>query len=318
LALTRSRSCLSASVNAGLASDYSGKKFGSSDCCNPKDCILKPVLEVKLSGKLSDMATTSHSFCSVYGPVDSWRYGRSLGIDPIGPISTCSFDCVYCQLGNIEHKTRDRLVFIPTAQILYDLQPYRPWDVDVITLSGSGEPTLALNLAEILKDVKQLTGRPVGVLTNASLLTDSTVREDLTLADFVAAKLDGVTPDQLRRVDRPVPGIDLEQIWAGLRQLRQQYEGNLAIQSMLLTDWSEQEQAAYLALMQELIPDEIQLNTPTRPRPLVHQLDARGNHTGESQDYAVRHLKPVSHETLKAFGDRIQQTTGIAVRYPSH
>lgn len=263
------------------------------------------------------MTTISQAFCSVYGPVDSWRYGRSLGIDPIGPISTCSFDCVYCQLGQIEHQIRDRLVFIPTAQIVYDLQPFAPWEVDVITLSGSGEPTLALNLADILTQVKQLTQRPVGVLTNSSLLTTPAVRADLTLADFVAAKLDAVTANQLRRVDRPVPGIDLDQLLSGLGQFRQQYQGNLAIQTMLLNDWGDQAQLTYIRLMQDLAPDEIQLNTPTRPRPLVHQLNARGNQTTAAQDYAVRHLKPVSHEALKSFGDRIQQATGIPVRYPA-
>ncbi len=264
------------------------------------------------------MTTTSQAFCSVYGPVASWRYGRSLGIDPIGPISTCSFDCVYCQLGQIEHQRRDRLLLIPTAQIIHDLQPFAPWEVDVITLSGSGEPTLALNLADILTQVKQLTRRPVGVLTNGSLLTDPTVRADLTLADFVAAKLDAVTADQLRRVDRPVPGIDLDQILAGLGQFRQQYQGNLAIQTMLLSDWGDQAQLSYISLMQALAPNEIQLNTPTRPRPLSHQLEARGNHTETCRSYAVHRLKPVSHETLRSFSDRIQRATGIPVRYPGH
>jgi len=74
-----------------------------------------------------DNATLS-SFVSVYGPVQSWRYGRSLRVDPIGPISTCSFDCVYCQLGEIEHKSRDRQVFISTVQILEDLLTFCPWD----------------------------------------------------------------------------------------------------------------------------------------------------------------------------------------------
>lgn len=89
---------------------------------------------------------TISPFTSVYGPVSSWRYGRSLGVDPIGQVSICSFNCVYCQLGEIEKKTSDRAIYIPTEQIIQDLKTFAPWDVDVITLSGSGEPTLALNL----------------------------------------------------------------------------------------------------------------------------------------------------------------------------
>jgi len=255
-------------------------------------------------------------FCSVYGPVHSWRYGRSLGIDPIGPISTCSFDCVYCQLGEIEHKTRDRRMLIPTQQILQDLQPFAPWDVDVITLSGSGEPTLALNLGEILSAVKGLTQRPVGVLTNGSLLTQATVRQELSVADFVAVKVDALSPEQLRRIDRPVAGIDLMDIWRGLQQFRQQYQGQLGIQSMLLAAWSDRDQLDYIALMQDLGPDEIQLNTPTRPRPLIHQLEARGNGHTDPPSYTVRHLKPISQGFLQEFAHRLEQAIGIPVRYP--
>jgi wyosine [tRNA(Phe)-imidazoG37] synthetase (radical SAM superfamily) len=83
------------------------------------------------------MANATLPFISVYGPVQSWRFGRSLGIDPIGPISTCSFNCVYCQLGEIEVCTAERQIFIPTEQIIQDLQAFAPWEVDVVTLSGS-------------------------------------------------------------------------------------------------------------------------------------------------------------------------------------
>ena len=111
------------------------------------------------------MSTKSSAFTSVYGPVSSWRFGRSLGIDPIGPSSTCSFNCVYCQLGEIQNHTALRQVLISTEQILEDLEKFAPWDVDVVTLSGSGEPTLALNLREILAAVKETTGRTTVVFT---------------------------------------------------------------------------------------------------------------------------------------------------------
>ena len=92
------------------------------------------------------MTARQDYFCSVYGPVASWRFGSSLGIDPIGLVSTCSFNCAYCQLGEIEQKTEQRRIFITSEQISRDLSAFAPWDVDIVTLSGSGEPTLALNL----------------------------------------------------------------------------------------------------------------------------------------------------------------------------
>ncbi len=188
--------------------------------------------------------------------------------------------------------------------------------MEVITLSGSGEPTLALNLGEILQMAKQMTGRPTVVLTNGLLLGDAGVRADLAIADQIAIKIDAVTPDLLQRVNRPVQSLDLDQHWRDLEEFRQQYQGTLAIQTMLLSPWSESDQRAYIALMQRLAADEIQLNTPTRPKPLQHQLEARGNHPPEEPSYPTRLLKPVEPEVLQDFGDHIQAATGIPVRYP--
>jgi wyosine [tRNA(Phe)-imidazoG37] synthetase (radical SAM superfamily) len=256
------------------------------------------------------------TFHAVYGPVESWRYGRSLGIDPIGRVSTCSFNCVYCQLGDIEHQIAQRKVFVSTAQIQADLQLFAPWDVDILTLSGSGEPTLALNLGEILQMVKTTTAKPVVVLTNGTLLSDPAVRADLAIADRVAVKLDAITPQQLRRINRPETNLTLTGICTGLTTFRQDYSGSLAIQTMLLAPWSEQEQALYIAEMQDLAPDEIQINTPTRPKPLTHQLDGRGNREITPRSYPVQYLKSVRADVLQAFGDRIHRALGIPVRYP--
>lgn len=253
-------------------------------------------------------------FSSVYGPVVSWRYGRSLGIDPIGPVSACSFDCVYCQLGEIEDKTRARRIFVATSRILEDLRAFALEDLDAITVSGSGEPTLALNLGEMLSAIKAFAGKPVGVLTNASLLGDPAVRRELALADFVAAKLDAVADERFRRVDRPVGGTGLDDIRAGLLAFRGEYRGTLAVQTMLLGRWPETEQAAYVALIRELAPGEVQLCAPTRPRPVVHELEARGGRPGERATYPVQHLKRVAPQVLEDFAARIQRETKVSVR----
>jgi wyosine [tRNA(Phe)-imidazoG37] synthetase (radical SAM superfamily) len=253
------------------------------------------------------------SLSSVYGPVTSWRFGSSLGIDPIGSISTCSFNCAYCQLGEIEQKTDQRRVFVPSEQISHDLSDFSPWQVDIVTLSGSGEPTLALNLGEILATVKEMTGLPVAVLTNSTLLNDGEVRQALKKADIIAAKLDAVSESQLGRINRPVTGVDWGKIWSGLRQFRQEWSGKLAIQTMLLASWSPQDQDHYIHLMQQLQPDEIQLNTPTRPRPKQRQLETRGNNSPALAE-RMQILKPVSGEILATWAKKIAQSTGIPVR----
>jgi wyosine [tRNA(Phe)-imidazoG37] synthetase (radical SAM superfamily) len=263
------------------------------------------------------MQPTDHqTFSSVYGPVRSWRFGQSLGIDPIGSDSRCSFNCVYCQLGEIQYQQCSRRVFVPTHKIQQDLQSFSVCPVNTITLSGSGEPTLAQNLGDVLAMVKRITAQPVGVLTNGSLLPDPIVREELTIADWVAVKVDAISAESFRRINRPMPNLNLQELWAGLLRFRQLYSGHLAVQTMLLTSWSDVEQADYIRRMQTLLPDEIQLNTPTRPRSLTHQLEARGNHTPNPYSCPTRYLKRVNIEVLHQFVDRLQSATGIPVRYP--
>jgi wyosine [tRNA(Phe)-imidazoG37] synthetase (radical SAM superfamily) len=260
-------------------------------------------------------STTTAKFSSVYGPVKSWRYGKSLGIDPIGPVSTCSFNCVYCQLGEIEVKTSHRAVFIPTNQILQDLQSFAPWDVDIITLSGSGEPTQALNLGEIITAVKECTKREIAVLTNATLLNDPQVCLELALADKVSVKLDAVSNHRLAGINRPVAGIDLQTIETGLQKFCHAYQGEFGIQTMILSPWDTATKTEYIRLIKILSPTEIQLNTPTRPKPLTRQLDGRGNHTPEDRPYAVQMLKCLSYSELEAIATEIQQETNIPVRF---
>ncbi|MDJ0556989.1 MAG: radical SAM protein [Microcoleaceae cyanobacterium MO_207.B10] len=257
----------------------------------------------------------TEKFTPVYGPVKSWRYGRSLGIDPIGKTSTCSFNCVYCQLGEIEHKTSDRAIYISTEEILLELQKFSPWDdVDIITLSGSGEPTLALNLKDILQGIKQLTNKATLVLTNSTTLTDPDVRLALNLADKVSIKIDAVNQRQLKGINRPVSPINLSDIWQGIEQFRNQYQGKLAFQTMILSPWNHQAKAEYIQLIKNLKPNEIQLNTPTRPKPLKRQLDGRGNHT-ESPSYQVQKLRCISKEILEEFADEIYKKTKTPVSY---
>lgn len=233
-------------------------------------------------------------------------------------LSYCSFNCVYCQLGEIEEKTRHRTEFVPTPQILQDLQRFFPWEVDAITLSGSGEPTLAINLADIITQTRKLTARPLVILTNGTLLHDLEVCEVLSLADEVAVKLDAVDTPQLQRINRPLTKIDWSKIWEDLTQFRQQYRGRLSIQTMMLTPWRDRERERYIHLMQSLTPDEIQLNTPTRPKPRTRQLDGRGNHTqSDTRTYPVQILKPLNHRDLQTFATEIQAKTDITVRFPS-
>jgi wyosine [tRNA(Phe)-imidazoG37] synthetase (radical SAM superfamily) len=206
----------------------------------------------------------------VYGPVPSWRLGRSLGIDLISARGkTCSFDCVYCQLGRTTHSTAERRVFVETAQLRADLARLPAIEVDTVTFSGTGEPTLAANLGEAVDLVRgwpALKGVPTAVLTNASLLSRPDVRRELARADLVVAKLDAPDEALFGVINQPVAGVTWASVVDGIRALRREFAGRLALQMMFVA--ANRDQAAAMAgLARSLAPDEVQLNTPLRPSP---------------------------------------------------
>jgi wyosine [tRNA(Phe)-imidazoG37] synthetase (radical SAM superfamily) len=117
------------------------------------------------------------SSCRIFGPVPSRRLGRSLGIDVV-PFKTCTFDCIYCQLGRTTNKTIERREWVPLDDILEELQHKVSLRPEYITIGGSGEPTLYSRLGELIHEIHKMTDIPVAVLTNGSLLSDSSVRND--------------------------------------------------------------------------------------------------------------------------------------------
>jgi wyosine [tRNA(Phe)-imidazoG37] synthetase (radical SAM superfamily) len=223
------------------------------------------------------LAATDTGFAScVYGPVHSWRVGWSLGIDLLLNQSICSFNCIYCQLGDIQVKTAQRKLYVPTDRLERDLRLSQWEQADIITFSGNGEPTLGLNLGEAIHLVKEYTGKPVMVLTNATLLNDPAVRRDLAAADQVACKLDAPNDTILQRMNRPVPGVTMENILSGIKALRAEYTGKLSLQCMFMPSNLEAVQDL-TALINQLSVDEVQLNTPKRPYPLRWIVENRGN-----------------------------------------
>jgi wyosine [tRNA(Phe)-imidazoG37] synthetase (radical SAM superfamily) len=234
---------------------------------------------------------------SVYGPVKSWRVGQSLGIDLLLQTSTCSFNCIYCQLGDIKLKTIERQIYVPTQQVERDLRLSNWEQADIITLSGSGEPTLALNLGEVIHMIKEYTGKPVMVLTNATLLHNPAVQHDLQQADVVAAKLDAISEAGLQQMNRPVAGVTFNGIIEGIKAFRAVYAGKLCLQCMLMPTNStllESDITAFVDTIQAIGPDQVQLNTPKRPYPLDWHLDSRGNH--EAVDYPSRVLRTLDRQ----------------------
>jgi wyosine [tRNA(Phe)-imidazoG37] synthetase (radical SAM superfamily) len=247
---------------------------------------------------------------TVYGPVNSWRVGRSLGVDLLAVDSVCSFRCAYCQLGRINVHTAGRKIFVPTEKVLADLRASAWREADIITLSGSGEPTLAANMGEVVREIKNLTGKPVLVLTNSAQLLDASVRRELCEADQVFCKLDASDERTLARVNRPVAGVTLRTSVEGIRRLREEYAGRLGVQLMLLPP-SKGRAPEFARLLRDLRPDEVQLNAPRRAVPRAWTIEARGGHAPEEREGA--RLKTVSAEEAAEFEEELRRLTGLKI-----
>ena len=94
----------------------------------------------------------------IFGPVPSRRLGFSLGVDVV-PMKRCSYDCVYCQLGRTTEKTIQRGEYVPIAPLLEELRNVLSMgqQIDYITFSGSGEPTLHVRIGEMIRAIKAMT-----------------------------------------------------------------------------------------------------------------------------------------------------------------
>jgi wyosine [tRNA(Phe)-imidazoG37] synthetase (radical SAM superfamily) len=206
----------------------------------------------------------------VFGPVPSRRLGQSLGIDTI-PFKTCNWNCVYCQLGRSVPLTNERREYIARDEILAEVEQalarHSPGEIDWITFVGSGEPTLHVGIGWLIERVRRLSGLPIAVITNGSLLYLPEVHEALALADAILPSLDAGTPELFRRVNRPHPHATFAHLIEGLARMREFQRCRLWVEVMLVRGLNDTEEAlgSMAGILQQISPDEVHIKSPTRP-----------------------------------------------------
>ncbi len=206
-----------------------------------------------------------------FGPVPSRRLGKSLGINNV-PAKTCSYSCVYCQIGRTTDMRIERRAMIDAEAIVNDVrhrvEQARRDDIqiDFLTFVPDGEPTLDIHLGREITLLREL-GIPVGVISNSSLIWRDDVRNELAKADWVSLKLDAVREAAWRRIDRPHRGLRFSAIMDGMLEFARIFPGKLVTETMLVQDVDENEAhlheiAGFLNLLQ---PHTAYLGIPTRP-----------------------------------------------------
>ncbi len=206
-----------------------------------------------------------------FGPVHSRRLGWSLGINNVPP-KTCTYSCVYCQVGATDRACLDREAYVAPGEIaaVVGARLAQCWaagqPVDYATFVPDGEPTLDGHLGEAIRSVAAL-GLKVAVLTNGSLLWRDDVRAELATADSVSIKVDTVDGTTWRRLNRPIGRLRLEAVLDGMRRFAAEYRGDLVTETMIVAGLNDDDAAvsATSAFVSALGPLQAYVAIPTRP-----------------------------------------------------
>ncbi len=259
----------------------------------------------------------------VFGPVSSKRLGQSLGVDVLPPKS-CTWNCIYCQLGKTRIYVTERREFFPREEILAEIKQAIDGSaaIDWITFVGSGETTLYKGLGWLIREIKKITDIPVAVITNGSLLSFEEVRDELLQADAVLPSLNAGSAELFDRIDRPAPGFTYERHIEGLIEFRKVYHGMLWLEVMLIAGMNDSTEALQdIALVLEKVkPDTVHLVLPTRPSTESSVRLPSENAIARAR-FILSHVVKVVHPVkgsmnLKSTADIIETVIAITKRHP--
>lgn len=205
----------------------------------------------------------------IFGPVFSRRLGFSLGVDLV-PYKVCSMDCLYCEVGATTEKTLERAEYVPLDGVKRELSQFLSSspEVDYITFSGYGEPTLFSKLGELVNWLKEnYSNYKLALLTNSSLLERNDVLNEVKGIDVVLPSLDAVSQPVFEKLNRPVPGLKVESIVKGIERLLKETECKVWVETLFVKgiNDSEEEVEKLGEVIHRLSPHKWQLNTVARP-----------------------------------------------------
>ena len=233
----------------------------------------------------------------IYGPVPSRRLGFSLGVD-IVPYKTCTLDCIYCQIGRTTCKSIGRKSYISKDHILREIEGtlHSIHNIDFITFSGSGEPTLNSDIGELIKKIKAVTSIPVAVLTNGTLLFMEDVRKDLLEADVVLPSLDAASQEMFEKINRPHPVLHADSIINGLERFRELYKGRIWMEVMLIKNYNDnaEELLRIKNAISEIQPDRIYLNSVIRPPSEIYAKPLSSDEMMTVKNYFDNHCEVIA------------------------
>ena len=206
---------------------------------------------------------------SVFGPINSRRFGMSLGIDLSPKQKSCNFDCVYCELKGakpVEEIENPPSVNEIISALKEALKAHQ--NIDVITLTANGEPTLYPHLKELIVKVNELKGRAKTlILSNGSGARDQKICEALQGLDIVKFSLDSAVQSTFKKIDRNKSGIEVSELVKAMAKFRKEFKGELVLEILVVAGFNDKEEE-FITLneaINEIAPHRVDVGTIDRP-----------------------------------------------------
>ncbi|XMB85663.1 radical SAM protein [Mycoplasmatota bacterium WC44] len=203
----------------------------------------------------------------VLGIINSRRLGKSLGLDIVGvDRKRCNLQCVYCECGNGLFES-ERGIYANFNDSMIELEKALSENqVDIVTFSGNGEPTLNIEIGRYIDEIKRITNKPVCVITNSTLLHDEDVFNSLLRADVVMPSLDSVDLISFTKIDRPHKSVNLELIVESLIRFSSVYRGKMFLEIFLVKSINDNidELDKLIDVVKQINPTELHINTVDR------------------------------------------------------
>ncbi|MFP4557076.1 MAG: radical SAM protein [Bacteroidales bacterium] len=240
-----------------------------------------------------------------FGPIPSRRLGKSLGINNIPDRKICSYSCIYCQVGAKQKLSCTREPFYEPWVIRCDVEKIlekldENSTPDFLTFVANGEPTLDIKLGKAIKMLKAFK-IPIAVLTNASLLSEKRVQDDLMYADWVSVKVDTAEQEVWKAINRPHQQLNYNNILKGILEFSEKFEGTLTTETMLVDGINDKgnsivKTASYIL---QINPSKAYISIPTRP-PAISWVQA-SNELAINQAYQTFNEKGINTELIMGF-----------------
>ena len=205
----------------------------------------------------------------VFGPINSRRFGMSLGIDLSPKQKSCNFDCVYCELKGakpVEEIENPPSVNEIISALKEALKAHQ--NIDVITLTANGEPTLYPHLKELIVKVDELKGRAKTlILSNGSGVRDQKICEALQGLDIVKFSLDSAVQSTFKKIDRNKSGIEINELIKAMAKFRKEFKGELVLEILVVAGFNDKEEEFMTVneAINEIAPHRVDVGTIDRP-----------------------------------------------------